>query len=311
MVVSTAELEARLQPLYDRLRIAQGQLEVLTGIHERRWWEPTTRSGRGGRRGPRRRSPPPTSSPTTSTCSSTPACAGSSSSRLRPATSPAALGINPKAAFTTVSNACLGVLNGIVDIANRIELGQMPGRPGRVLRDCPRHQRTDDRADDRSNPNMDMFKSSLATLTGGSGAVAVLRDRRIVLPASAAGKLLGRHDAGGRPASWPVPLGPGVEAVVHAAAPARQILSGRVCLALAIPSQSRTRLGPERRRPRLKAWPLPGPDSAGPADMVDKVICHQVGAGHREAILKASASRPKRTTRRSRTSATWAPCRCR
>ena len=39
VVVSTAELEARLEPLYKALRLPQGQLEALTGISERRWWE--------------------------------------------------------------------------------------------------------------------------------------------------------------------------------------------------------------------------------------------------------------------------------
>ena len=40
VVVSTAELEKRLAPVYDELRMAPGQLELLTGISERRWWEP-------------------------------------------------------------------------------------------------------------------------------------------------------------------------------------------------------------------------------------------------------------------------------
>ena len=38
-VVSTAELEARLSPLYERLHLPAGQLEALTGIRHRRWWE--------------------------------------------------------------------------------------------------------------------------------------------------------------------------------------------------------------------------------------------------------------------------------
>src|SRR5215207_4671564 len=40
VVVTSAELEARLQPSYERLRMPMGQLEALTGIAERRWWEP-------------------------------------------------------------------------------------------------------------------------------------------------------------------------------------------------------------------------------------------------------------------------------
>ncbi|MEE8338874.1 MAG: hypothetical protein V3R56_01950, partial [Xanthomonadales bacterium] len=39
VVVTSDELEERLSPLYDTLHIAPGQLEALTGISERRWWE--------------------------------------------------------------------------------------------------------------------------------------------------------------------------------------------------------------------------------------------------------------------------------
>ena len=38
VVVSTAELEAGLAPIYKTLHVPQGQLEFLTGISERRWW---------------------------------------------------------------------------------------------------------------------------------------------------------------------------------------------------------------------------------------------------------------------------------
>ena len=40
VVVTSAELEARLRPLYEAWRMPAGQLEALTGIAERRWWEP-------------------------------------------------------------------------------------------------------------------------------------------------------------------------------------------------------------------------------------------------------------------------------
>ncbi len=39
VVVTSAELEARLKGLYKALRIPEGQLEAITGIFERRWWE--------------------------------------------------------------------------------------------------------------------------------------------------------------------------------------------------------------------------------------------------------------------------------
>src|SRR6185295_11600988 len=39
VVVTSDELEERLEPVYSALRMPMGQLEALTGISERRWWE--------------------------------------------------------------------------------------------------------------------------------------------------------------------------------------------------------------------------------------------------------------------------------
>src|SRR5262249_4320505 len=66
-----------------------------------------------------------------------------------------------------------GVLNGIVDIANRIELGQI--RAGLVV-SCETAREINDLTIDAllRERSMDLFKSTLAALTGGSGAVAVL-----------------------------------------------------------------------------------------------------------------------------------------
>ena len=38
VVVTSAEIEQRLAPLYETLKIPAGQLEAWTGISERRWW---------------------------------------------------------------------------------------------------------------------------------------------------------------------------------------------------------------------------------------------------------------------------------
>jgi hypothetical protein len=42
-VLTTAALEERLRPLYERLRLPFGRLELMTGIKERRFWEPGTK----------------------------------------------------------------------------------------------------------------------------------------------------------------------------------------------------------------------------------------------------------------------------
>jgi 3-oxoacyl-[acyl-carrier-protein] synthase III len=39
VVVTSDELEDRLRPILDALHMPSGQLEMLTGITERRWWD--------------------------------------------------------------------------------------------------------------------------------------------------------------------------------------------------------------------------------------------------------------------------------
>ena len=41
--VTSEELEERLAPVYDRFRLRIGRLELMSGIRERRFWEPGTR----------------------------------------------------------------------------------------------------------------------------------------------------------------------------------------------------------------------------------------------------------------------------
>jgi 3-oxoacyl-[acyl-carrier-protein] synthase III len=46
-VISSEDLEARLAPLYQKLHLQPGQLETLTGIAERRFWEPDFKISKG------------------------------------------------------------------------------------------------------------------------------------------------------------------------------------------------------------------------------------------------------------------------
>src|SRR5688500_4699605 len=124
VVVSTAELESRLQPLYDRLRLPAGQLEAMTGIHERRWWEADYPIADGAIAAARNALAAVEIRPDDIDVL---IYAGVCREQFEPATAchvAAALGVAPGAFVYDVSNACLGVLNGIVDVANRIELGQ-------------------------------------------------------------------------------------------------------------------------------------------------------------------------------------------
>src|SRR5438105_1873451 len=44
-IVTSQELESRLEPLYTRLKLPQGRLELMSGIRERRFWPPGTLPG--------------------------------------------------------------------------------------------------------------------------------------------------------------------------------------------------------------------------------------------------------------------------
>ena len=47
ITVSSEEIETRLQPVYDRLKLPAGRLELMTGIRERRFWEIDTLPSEG------------------------------------------------------------------------------------------------------------------------------------------------------------------------------------------------------------------------------------------------------------------------
>src|SRR5262245_24826967 len=131
VVVSTAELETRLGPLYERLRLPFGQLEALTGIYERRWWEANYTITDGAVAAARKALAVADIRPDEIDVL---IYAGVCREQFEPATAchvAAALGVSPGAFVFDVSNACLGMLNGIVDVANRIELGQV--RAGLVV----------------------------------------------------------------------------------------------------------------------------------------------------------------------------------
>ena len=169
VVVSSTELESRLAPVYDALHLSTGQLEALTGIIERRWWEEGYRLSEGAALAARR---------ALEIADVLPEQVGAliyggvCREFFEPATAcriAADLGIGPDATVYDISTACLGVLNGIVEIANRIELGQI--RAGLVVASETAREINDIMIErmcqDRS---MDFFKRSLATLTGGKFA---------------------------------------------------------------------------------------------------------------------------------------------
>jgi 3-oxoacyl-[acyl-carrier-protein] synthase-3 len=268
VVVTSHELEARLRPVYEALHLQEGQLEALTGIAERRWWEPGYPLSEGAARAARKALAQSAVRPRDVDVL---IYAAVCRENFEPATAcrvANALGISPETVFD-VSNACLGVLNGIVDIANRIELGQV--RAGLVV-SCETAREINDTMIETmlQSRSMEVFKKSLATLTGGSGAVAVLVTDGSFTPHPRRRLVGGTTQADPRYhglCRW------GLETMVNAA---RQIMM--------TDSTGILKFGVELG---LRTWKAFLTRLGWAQDMVDKVICHQVGATHRDLILQA------------------------
>lgn len=174
-VVTTAELESRLGPLYQRLRLPEGRLELISGVRERRFWAPDSlpsdQSILSGQRALTVAGLEP---------HKVGALIHASVCRdyLEPATACKvhhALGLNPAAYVFDVSNACLGILNGMQLIANMIELGQISA--GMVVGTESSRQlveTTIDALNSDLNITRQTIKSAIASLTIGSASCAVL-----------------------------------------------------------------------------------------------------------------------------------------
>ena len=129
-VVTSGELEARLAPFYVVLRLPEGRLELMSGIAARRFWPPGTLAGEKSAETAERACWPAGMTAATSAPWST----APSAAILKPATACGVhhrLGLPDQCAVYDVSNACLGLLNGMLQVANMIELGQI--RAGLVV----------------------------------------------------------------------------------------------------------------------------------------------------------------------------------
>jgi 3-oxoacyl-[acyl-carrier-protein] synthase-3 len=174
-VVTTAELERRLAPLYERLRLPEGRLELMTGIRERRFFPPGTRPSSVSIESARRAIAASGIDP-----SQFGALVHGSVCRdfLEPATACRVhhgASMPPEATIYDVSNACLGILNGIVQVANMIELGQI--RAGVVVgTECGRSlvENTIAHLNNDLSLTRETVKDSIASLTIGSASAAIV-----------------------------------------------------------------------------------------------------------------------------------------
>ncbi|MCA8936984.1 MAG: 3-oxoacyl-ACP synthase III [Planctomycetes bacterium] len=266
-VVTSLELEDRLAPAYERLGLHPGRIELMSGIRERRHFEPGTRP----------------STVATQAAEIALERAGIDRARLgilifssvcrdfmEPATASvvhANLKLPLSCQCFDLSNACLGFANSMMVAANMIELGQIEaalvvaGEDGGPLVDATVKRLNEDASINRKNS-----KLSFASLTIGSGAAAmVLTNGKL---AKLEHKLLG---GGMLVDSSAVQLCQGGVAE-GAAGPLMQtdsetLMQEGVKLATRVWSETKTELG----------WTNAN---------VDRVFTHQVGVMHRKLLFE-------------------------
>ncbi|MBW2657533.1 MAG: 3-oxoacyl-ACP synthase III, partial [Deltaproteobacteria bacterium] len=275
-VVTSDDLEKRLQPVYEALHFKKGQLEAITGIRERRFWDPDFNMHTGAIKAARK------------------ALDVSSLTRddigiliygwvcrdnLEPATACAVadgLDLRPASQIYDVSNACLGILNGMVQTANAIELGQI--RAGLIV-SCESSRQIVDITIDRllNTRDMEFFKKTISTLTGGSGAVAVLMADRSL--SEAGHRVLGgvarsaaEHH---RLCVWGPDTGIPASGLHLMETDSVAVLKNGVPLGIETFNAFRQEID----------WS---------DNQLDKIICHQVGATHQRNILDALGIPPSK-----------------
>lgn len=177
-VITSDWVEEQLAPIYEALQVPKGRIEQLTKIKERRWWPEGVTFSDGAAMAAKK------VLENTGVDRSEVQCLVNTSvcrDYIEPATSTIVhdkVGLPPTAMNFDVVNACLGFLNGMVIVANMIELGQID--TGMVVA-CEGTRDGYKATFERllgNPPDMQSFRDNLATFTLGSGAVAMILRHR-------------------------------------------------------------------------------------------------------------------------------------
>lgn len=277
-VLSSEEIERRLAPLYARLRLPEGRLEMMTGIRERRLWQrgelPSNRSIESAEKAIR--------------------VAGVDRRRigalvhgsvcrdhLEPATACRVhhgLGLSEQCMIYDVSNACLGLLNGMVQVANMIELGQIDaglvvGSEGsRELLETTIETLNHDETLTRRS-----IKSAVASLTIGSASCAMLLVHRSL---SRTGNQLLGITFHGRTEFHDLCQSDRDDAVARGMQP--------------LMNTDSERLMEEGVATGIAAFERFLDDLAWDRGDLEKTVCHQVGSTHRRRMLESLRLDPAR-----------------
>ena len=173
-VLSSDAIEKRLAPLYERLKLPPGRLELMSGIRERRLWEPGTMPSQGAARAGKTVLDKANLDPASIECL---IFTSVSRDMMEPATASFVhnqLGLSEDCLLYDLSNACLGFLDGMVMLANMIELGQVKnglivaGETAEELVESTIQALLSDETLTRKK-----IKPAFASLTIGSGSVAL------------------------------------------------------------------------------------------------------------------------------------------
>lgn len=265
-VLTTSQIEARLAPLYERLRLPEGRLELMTGIKERRVWPAGTRpsdaSAAAGKAVLAR---------SNLAANDVELFMHTAVSRdmLEPATASFAhhkIGLPGTAQIYDVSNACLGFLNALTIAASMIESGQIKcalvcsGENG-----GPLVEHTLDTLLAKPWTRQEI-KPFFANLTIGSGAVAAMVCHRDLAPD-------GHRLVGGTARA----------ATVHSEL-CQGDTHGADALAMQTDSEALLVAGVELAR---QTWDAFTTEVNWTKPDFDRFICHQVGSTHRRKLYES------------------------
>ncbi|MGA3007946.1 MAG: 3-oxoacyl-ACP synthase III [Opitutaceae bacterium] len=173
-VWTSAQIEERLRPLYERLKLPFGRLELMSGIRERRVWPAGTRPSEASAAAGRAVL---AQSALRAEQIDVFVHAAVSRDMLEPATAAFAhqkIGLPAQAQIFDVSNACLGFLNALTIVGAMIESGQarcgliVAGEHGRPLVEQTLRQLL------AAPLTRNEIKPFFANLTIGSGAVGAI-----------------------------------------------------------------------------------------------------------------------------------------
>lgn len=177
-ILTSEDIENRLASVYDRLKLPRGRLELMSGIRERRLWPDGTRPSEAAAKAGREVLRKGDIDPADIECL---LFTSVSRDMMEPATASFvhnALGLPRSCLIFDISNACLGFLDGMVMLANMIELGQVKnglvvsGETAEELLESTLRTLVADQTLNRKT-----IKPAFASLTIGSGSIGLYMRR--------------------------------------------------------------------------------------------------------------------------------------